>query len=228
VSGREGGLAARATLTAYERWAPLYPPLAHNPLMRVEQLAMLAAWPSMAGKRVLDLACGSGRYSKLLLEARAAQVVALDFCAPMLEQVTVANRVRASMMHLPFQAAAFDAVVSGLAVGHATDIGQWMSEVARVLQPAGTLVYSDFHSEAIRVGMTRSFKDTANVTVTVPHQVYDLARQQEAMAAVGLTVETFSEVRAGIELTEAFTGSEKLYKEWHGLPLVLIVRARKS
>ncbi|HEY0342468.1 MAG TPA: hypothetical protein VGC34_16830, partial [Steroidobacteraceae bacterium] len=93
---------------------------------------------------------------------------------------------------------------------------------------AGTLAYSDFHSEAIRVGMTRSFKDAANVTVTVPHQVYDLARQQEAMAAVGLTVETFSEVRVGIELTESFTGSEKLYREWHGLPLVLIVRARKS
>jgi ubiquinone/menaquinone biosynthesis C-methylase UbiE len=196
--------------------------------MRVEQLAMLAAWPNMAGQRVLDLACGSGRYSNLLLEANAAQVVALDFCAPMLEQVTAASRVRASMMQLPFQSAAFDAIVSGLAVGHAPDIGQWMREVARVLRAAGTVVYSDFHSEAIRVGMTRSFKDTANVTVTVPHQVYDLARQQEAMAAVGLTVETFSEVRVGIELTETFTGSEKLYKEWHGLPLVLIVRARKS
>jgi malonyl-CoA O-methyltransferase len=217
-----------STLTAYERWAPLYPPVAHNPLMRVEQRAMLEAWPTMAGKRVLDLACGSGRYSNLLLEANAAQVVALDFCAPMLQQVTVASRVRASMMHLPFQSAAFDAVVSGLAVGHATDIGQWMREVARVLRAAGTLVYSDFHSEAIRVGMTRSFKDTANVTVTVPHQVYDLARQQETMAAVGLTVETFSEVRVGIELTETFPGSEKLYREWHGLPLVLIVRAGKS
>jgi ubiquinone/menaquinone biosynthesis C-methylase UbiE len=182
----------------------------------------------MTGRRVLDLACGSGRYSNLLLDANAAQVVALDFCAPMLQQVTAVGRVRASMMQLPFQAAVFDAIVSGLAVGHATDILQWMREVARVLRPAGTLVYSDFHSEAIRVGMTRSFKDAANVTVTVPHQVYDLARQRDAMAAVGLTVETFSEVRVGIELTESFSGSEKLYREWHGLPLVLIVRARKS
>src|ERR1700748_439160 len=83
VSGGESGLPTRAvdadgalnqsTLTAYERWAPLYPPVAHNPLMRVEQHAMLEAWPDMAGKRVLDLACGSGRYSNLLLEANAAQ-----------------------------------------------------------------------------------------------------------------------------------------------------------
>jgi hypothetical protein len=97
-----------------------------------------------------------------------------------------------------------------------------------VLRATGALVYSDFHSEAIRVGMTRSFKDAANVTVTVPHQVYDLAHQQEAMAAAGLSVATFSELRVGIELTESFSGSEKLYREWHGLPLVLVVRACKS
>jgi malonyl-CoA O-methyltransferase len=217
-----------ATLEAYERWAPVYPPMAHNPLMRAEQRAMLEVLPDVVGRRVLDLACGSGRYSRLLREAHAAEVIALDFCIPMLEQVTLASRVRASMMQLPFQSAVFDAVVSGLAVGHATDIRQWMGEVARVLRTGGDLLYSDFHSEAIRVGMTRSFKDATNVTVTVPHQVYELACQQEAMAAVGLSIETFKELRVGIELTETFPGSERLYREWHGLPLVLIVRARKS
>jgi malonyl-CoA O-methyltransferase len=219
--------ALEGALKAYERWAPLYPPVAHNPLMRIEQHSMLEIWPNMEGRRVLDLACGSGRYSKLLLEAHAAQVVALDFCVPMLDQVTTADRVRASMMQLPFQPEAFDAVVCGLAVGHATDIQQWMREVARVLRPSGSLVYSDFHSEAIRVGMTRSFKDSANETVTVPHRVYDLDCQRDAMSAAGLTIETVRELRVGIELTESFSGSEKLYRDWHGVPLVLVVRARK-
>jgi malonyl-CoA O-methyltransferase len=218
---------ASSTLEAYERWAPGYPPVAHNPLMRAEQRAMLEVWPNVEGRRVLDLACGSGRYSHVLREAKVAEVVALDFCVPMLEQVAAASRVRASMMQLPFQPAVFDAVVSGLAVGHATDIRQWMCEVARVLRPAGNLVYSDFHSEAIRAGMTRSFKDAANVTWTVPHQVYDLSCQQDAMAAAGLTVEMLRELRLGIELTEAFPGSEQVYRDWYGLPIVLIVRARK-
>jgi malonyl-CoA O-methyltransferase len=175
----------------------------------------------------LDLACGSGRYSQLLREANASQVIALDFCAPMLEQVTDAYRVRASMMQLPFRSEVFDAVVCGLAVGHATDIQQWMSEVARVLRPGGILLYSDFHAEAIRAGMTRSFKDAAAVTWTVPHQVYELSCQQDAMAAVGLTVEAVKEVRMGIELNEAFPGSEQAYGQWHGVPVVLTVRARK-
>lgn len=218
---------AVSTLEAYERWAPLYPPAAHNPLMRVEQQAMLEVLPNISGRRVLDLACGSGRYSQLLLEASAAEVVALDFCSPMLQQVTAASRVRASMMQLPFQPSVFDAVVSGLAVGHATDIRQWMHEIARVLRASGSLVYSDFHSEAIRAGMTRSFNDAANVTWTVPHQTYDLPCQQDAMTDAGLVLETFRELRVGIELTETFRGSERLYRDWHGLPLVLIVRARK-
>jgi malonyl-CoA O-methyltransferase len=218
---------AISTLRAYERWAPIYPPVAHNPLMRAEQRSMLQMWPNMDGRCVLDLACGSGRYSQLLREANAAQVVALDFCPAMLEQVAAADRVCASMMQLPFRPAAFDAVVSGLAVGHATDIHQWMSEVARVLRPRGNLVYSDFHAEAIRAGMTRSFKDAAEVTWTVPHQAYDLSCQQDAMSAAGLTVETVGELRMGIELNETFPGSERAYRQWYGVPVVLIVRACK-
>jgi malonyl-CoA O-methyltransferase len=219
---------ATATLEAYERWAPVYPPVAHNPLMRAEQRSMLEVCPNVEGGRVLDLACGSGRYSHLLREANAAQVVALDFCLPMLEQVAVSDRVCASMMQLPFLPAVFDAVVSGLAVGHATDIRQWMYEVSRVLRPQGNLLYSDFHSEAIRAGMTRSFKDKADVTWTVPHQAYDLSCQQDAMAAAGLIVETVKELRLGMELNEAFPGSDRVYREWRGVPVVLIVRARKG
>ena len=189
---------------------------------------MLQVLPDMEGGRVLDLACGSGRYSHLLRKANAAQVVALDFCPAMLERVAGAGRVRASMMQLPFRSAAFDAVVCGLAVGHATDLHQWMFEAARVLRPEGNLVYSDFHSDAIRAGMTRSFKDADDVTWTVPHQVYDLSRQREAMAAAGLTVETVRELRMGMELNEPFPGSERAYRQWYGVPVVLIVRACKK
>jgi malonyl-CoA O-methyltransferase len=216
-----------STLEAYERWAPVYPPVAHNPLMRAEQRSMLEVWPKVEGCRVLDLACGSGRYSRLLREANAAQIVAVDFCMPMLAQVLAADRVRASMMQLPFRPAVFDAVISGLAASHATDIRQWMSEVARVLRPEGSLVYSDFHSEAIRAGMTRSFKDAADVTWTVPHRVYDPSCQRDAMAAAGLTVETVRELRMGMEVNEAFPGSEQAYREWYGVPIVFIVRACK-
>jgi malonyl-CoA O-methyltransferase len=219
--------ASAATLAAYERWAPLYPPIAHNPLMRAEQRAMLEHWPAVAGRRALDLACGSGRYAQLLAGGGASNVVAVDFSAAMLAQVSGAARVRASMMQLPFKAGAFDVVICGLALGHAAGIGQWMTEIERALDDEGTLLYSDFHPEAARAGITRSFKDRDNISCTIPHRCYPVDLQRDAVTAAGLTVDAVTEVRVGIELQEPFAGSASFYRQWHGLPIVLVVRAHK-
>jgi ubiquinone/menaquinone biosynthesis C-methylase UbiE len=216
------------TLAAYERWAATYSPAPHNPLMRAEQQAMLGQWPWVAGRHALDLACGSGRYAKLLADAGAASVTALDFSAAMLRRVSDGQRVQASMMSLPFASGVFDIVVSGLAVGHASSLQQWMTEVARVLNHAGVLLYSDFHPQAARAGLPRSFKDEHGQRYTVPHNSYEVGAQTDAAAAAGLVVESVHELRVGMEVCEPFSGSESFYQQWHGLPLVLIVRARKD
>lgn len=215
------------TLAAYERWAPLYPPIPHNPLMRAEQRAMVKHWPAVEGRRALDLACGTGRYSRVLTETHAAHIVALDVCSPMLAQVSGASRVRASMMDLPFGDESFDVVISGLALGHASSIRPWMAEVARVLGQGGALLYSDFHPEAARAGLPRTFKDQSGCTFAVPHHCYELSLQQEAAAAVNLRINAIHEIRVGFELQERFSGSDEFYRRWHGLPIALVVRARK-
>jgi malonyl-CoA O-methyltransferase len=216
-----------STLEAYDLWAASYPPEAHNPLMRVEQKAMLDQWPEVSGRIALDLACGSGRYAALLAQSGAREVLAADFSAAMLRQVCAGRPVRANMMQLPFIDNAFDVVVSGLALGHAHDLSGWMREIGRVLKGDGVLLYSDFHPEAARAGMTRTFKDERNRSVTLPHRYYSLSEQREAIEAADLTVQVVRELRVGMELQESFPGSEAVYRQWHGLPLVLIVRARK-
>jgi ubiquinone/menaquinone biosynthesis C-methylase UbiE len=215
------------TRDAYDRWAADYPPQPHNPLMRVEQKAMLEHWPAVAGRRALDLACGTGRYAGLLAQSGASEVFAVDFSTAMLRQASAGARVRANMMQLPFIDDAFEIVISGLALGHATGIRRWMGETARVLRDGGVLLYSDFHPEAARAGLTRSFKDALNRSVTLPHCCYGLSDQREALEAAHLTLEIMHEVRVGVDLQEAFPGSDAFYREWCGLPLVLIVRARK-
>src|SRR6188472_4311668 len=78
--------AARAlpVLEAYARWAPGYAAEAHNPLMELEQAALLPLLPPVAGLRVLDLACGSGRYVARLKDQGAARLVGADLSAAML------------------------------------------------------------------------------------------------------------------------------------------------
>jgi len=101
-----------STLEAYNRWSTRYPPIPHNPLMLAEQRAMLSHWPVLAGKRALDLACGTGRYTRQLVEDGAAEVIPLDLCDGMLRQVAAPNRVQADMMRLPLRSGCLDVVVS--------------------------------------------------------------------------------------------------------------------
>ena len=215
-------------LEGYDRWAPSYPQVPGNPLMRLEQELMLREWPRVAGACALDLACGSGRYTKLLVEGGAASVIALDFSGPMLARVTGAARVRATMTRLPFREGAFDAVVCGLAIGHIPDLRPWAREVARVLRRGGTLLYSDFHPEAAKAGLKRSFTDEHNQMHTLPHYGHEIRTQREYVRAAGLGVAALHEGRAGIDLREDFPGSADFYQRWRALPLVLVVRAVKS
>jgi malonyl-CoA O-methyltransferase len=195
--------------------------------MRVEQQAMVRFWPAVSNRGALDLACGTGRYAHLLAESQAAEVVALDFCMPMLKQVSAATKVCANMMHLPFAADSFDVVISGLALAHATDVYRFMAEIGRVLRPGGTLLYSDFHPDAARAGLKRSFKDKDERTFQVAHTDYPVATQLAAAKAAHLRVDIVHEIRVGDELREPFENSDDFYGRWHGVPIVVIVRASK-
>jgi ubiquinone/menaquinone biosynthesis C-methylase UbiE len=132
------------------------------------------------------------------------------------------------MMQLPFVDGAFDVVVCGLALGHAPAIESWMREVARVLTVGGCLLYSDFHPEAARAGLVRSFKDEHDRRHMLPHGDYSLALQRQAASAARLAFEVVHELRVGIEFREAFPDSELFYRRHHGLPLLLVVRARRN
>lgn len=222
---------AFANRAAYDLWAASYPPVPHNPLMRAEQRAMEDLWPKARPQTrtlvALDLACGTGRYSELLERNGAGRVVSMDFSEGMLQRLSGHSRVRADMMRLPFASGVFDIVVSGLAVGHAPELEAWTAEISRVLAAGGTVLYSDFHPDAAAAGMTRSFTDAENCRHTLEHRHYRVADHRRAAVQARLEIEAIREVRVGFELTEGFVGAEAFYRRWHGLPVVLAVRARK-
>lgn len=207
-----------ANEAAYDLWAGDYPPLPHNPLMAAEQAAVLALWPDVTGRRGLDLACGSGRYGLLMQQRGARAVVGCDRSAGMLARAPLACRVRADMQQLPFAAASFDVIACGLAVGHAPDLGAWMAEVSRVLAPGGVLIYSDFHPDAARAGMTRSFTDGSGRRHDLAHALHDPDDHLRAACAAGLVLQGQREVRIGHDLT-----AEHLAR-WDGLRVVLALR----
>jgi len=169
---------------AYALWAATYPPQPHNPLMEVEQSVVAPVIAAAAPTRALDVGTGTGRYLPLLASAGARLVVGLDLSMPMLgHQADEQPRVCANACRLPFPAGSFDLICSSLMVGDVEDIGAWMREVARVLTPGGTLVYSDFHPSWSREQWRRTFRGADGKRYELsyfPHSIEEhLARLQD-------------------------------------------------
>ena len=105
------------------------------------------------GEHALDLCCGTGDIA-LALRARGAEVVGVDFSAPMLDVA----RQRASRdpvskavtfeqgdaLRLRFPDESFDVVTISYGLRNLADIPRGLSEMHRVLRPGGRLLILDF------------------------------------------------------------------------------------
>jgi malonyl-CoA O-methyltransferase len=209
-------VSARAEIdpgAAYARWAASYPPDAHNPFMRLEQRAFEQLLPSLQDKRVLDVACGSGRYLERARSGGAAFACGLDATAAMLARAkpNQVPLVRGDMLALPFAAHSFDVVTCALAVGHVRNLNAALGEMARVLVPGGALVYSDFHPFAYLAGERRTFR-AGNREYAIQHHVHLYAAHHAACRGAGLDI-------VGVHEGRTEDGGE--------IPAVLVIRAQR-
>lgn len=197
---------------AYARLADSYPAEAHNPFMRLEQATVLGLWPEVAGRRALDVACGTGRYLEILRARGAALAVGVDASTEMLRKARGLGAIaRGDLRALPVASERFDLVVCGLAVGHVAALALVIAEMGRTLAPGGTLVYSDFHPFARLQGHARVFSVDGR-TFAIEHHVHLYGAHQAACQAAGLEIE---EVRDAMSATEP------------PFPAVLAIRARR-
>ena len=133
---------------AYDGWAPTYDDPA-NGLLAMDADVVHELLADAAPGVALDLACGTGRHARWLLE-QGHDVTGVDVSPGML---AVAERdcpgarfVRAGLDDLPLPDGSVDVAVCSLALTHVPDVGPGLAEAARVLRPGGRLVLSDTRS----------------------------------------------------------------------------------
>ena len=120
---------------------------------------------SMAGVRpgttALDLACGTGDIA-FALAARGARVTGLDITPQMLHlarRKPDASRypvtfVAGDMSALPFPDRSFDLITTGYGLRNVPELSIALSEVHRVLAPAGVFLSLDFNNPTSRMVRT--------------------------------------------------------------------------
>ncbi len=117
-------------------------PWAHT---RYPLLSNLVDYPSLKGKKVLDIACGTGWSTEQFVRA-GADVTAIDLTPKAVELTKKrlalyglqANVLEADAENLPFEDATFDYVMAWGCLMHTPDTEKAIREVHRVLKPGGT------------------------------------------------------------------------------------------
>lgn len=142
----------------------------------LERFTSITGWTKqdLAGKLVLDVGCGSGRFAEIAL-AHGARVVAMDLssavdaCKKNLSPNPSLDVVQASIYELPFKPESFDFVYSIGVIQHTPDPRRSVLEICRMVKPGGRIalwIYErDWKSYIGTVGFKYLFRPlTKNMT----------------------------------------------------------------
>jgi ubiquinone/menaquinone biosynthesis C-methylase UbiE len=184
--------------TGYRKWSGTYD-APGNPLITLEETAVVALINQLKPGLAIDIAAGTGRHARRLA-ALGHRVLAVDSSADMLARLRDVAGVTTAIgdiTALPVATASCDLAVCSLALTHASVLGPPMREIARVLRPGGEAILSDVHPVIAATGGMAFYRTTAGEQRFVRNHVHWASAYMDAFASAGLNVMACYEPRLG-------------------------------
>ncbi|MBU2522925.1 MAG: methyltransferase domain-containing protein [Nanoarchaeota archaeon] len=140
----------RKTQKAYDAWALKYDQDV-NPHLILEHEDVLKLVDAKKDEKILDAACGTGRYTEDFFRKKA-KIIGIDFSIKMIEVARKKNtkidyRVADLTKKLPFPNNYFDKINCGQALKHIKNLKFTLREFHRVLKKNGKLIFSVTHPD---------------------------------------------------------------------------------
>ncbi len=221
------------TRDGYDRWASVYDGEG-NPLVELEAPVAEQMLGEVAGLRIADIGCGTGRHA-IRLTAAGAQVTAIDFSREMLTRAgerAAAEHIGSDrlrfiehdlLLPLPLDDRAFDRVLCCLVMDHIPEPRRMMAELKRICRPDGFVLITVMHPAMMLRGTQARFTDPATGREVRPqsyaHQISDYLN---AALRAGLGIEDMKELPADEALAARCVRAAK----YIGWPMLLVMKLR--
>jgi ubiquinone/menaquinone biosynthesis C-methylase UbiE len=212
----------------YDLWAATYDRQSDNAVLALESrlFTELLARVSIRGKVIADIGCGTGRHWKELLAQQPARIIGVDPSVKMTEHLKsrypdaeVYSGTGDRLQGL--EAGSFDFVISTLALAHIPDTAGAFHEWSRIVREGGSVLITDFHADAIRAGMKRTFPGPRGTVEIAQHPV-ELEEIRAIASDYGLQLSYVRERAIDESVRHLFQGPQSMqkYDAHQGLRLV--------
>lgn len=174
----------------------------------------------IAGARVVDLGCGTGRIGAWLAARGASAVTGVDISPEMLERAAARNvyarLIESDITQTPLEAASFDGVASSLVVDHVASLTAFFTEAARLVRSGGFLAVVDYHPFFLMKGVPTHFDHPqSGEPIAIVNHVHALRDFFREATAGGFRVVDFDERF----IDEAWVAATGAYKKHLGYPV---------
>lgn len=179
--------------SAYDRWSASYDSQP-NPTRDLDRLALQSLIPSLEGKTVLEIGCGTGKNTQWLAP-QCARLIGLDFSGGMLS--VARQKIRQAHVHfvradiddpLPMRHATADVALINLVLEHIGDIHAVIRNAAQHIKPGGVFILSEYHPDRLITGKGARIEQADSEPIFVGSVRHPVEEFEAAIRGAGLNV----------------------------------------